>query len=691
VSQVGTKVQIAVDLQGNFDADLLRQWVKAINLQPLLSDAIKTQLTAYPLDPPLTTPSIENWVDFDGTLSVTSTGLQLELLTPDVHTEISWWLRAIAAAVGVIAQLAIRVMCYAFFNVGAALAGPVCAALAAFSGTMVYQVITIFVDHKQGDPQQWAAALALSTVAAVGAAAWESGLNTFAQENMRPLFQRFQRTVAQLARDAASWAGQAVVDAVTWLADRLTAFADLIGPAFTAAANRLFGTRPTDWPAGSLKVMVVGDSMSEGHEGDWTWRYRLWQWFRDKNITVDFVGPYRGTKPPPRPAAPTPPPLQGSPTPAVVPARSSGAYAAGASTFDSDHFALWGRQAAQAKSLIRQQVQTFQPDLLLVGLGFNDMGWFISDANGTLASMKSLVDEARAAKPGIDFALANVPQRTYIGGRDDLITKTDRYNDLLAHAIPTWDTPGSRVELVDWRGNYDCGPSACPAGYDGLHPNALGEYQIARAFEHTLHDRYALGNSVPAIPAQVPARPTPVPGNVTAAATPGGVTLTWNAVFGALHYDVRYRAKGATAWNELQVEPNRYDTTWTTDGDQWEYQVRTDNGANLRSDWSPIVGATAHPHTAPPPVGIISTATATGVDVVWGAPTGPYTDTIDRYGVVVFDEDTPGAYLETVGIKGLSAYIDGLVPGHRYVVAVTTWNAAGGGMPGVAGMVTVGA
>ena len=97
------------------------------------------------------------------------------------------------------------------------------------------------------------------------------------------------------------------------------------------------------------------------------------------------------------------------------------------------------------------------------------------------------------------------------------------------------------------------------------------------------------------------------------------------------------------------------------------------------------------PQTAPPPVGIIATPTATGVDVVWGAPTGPYTDTIDRYGVVVFDVDTPGAYLQTVGIKGLSAHIDGLVPGHRYTVAVTTWNAAGGGMPGVAAMVTVGA
>jgi tetraacyldisaccharide-1-P 4'-kinase len=34
--------------------------------------------------------------------------------------------------------------------------------------------------------------------------------------------------------------------------------------------------------------------------------------------------------------------------------------------------------------------------------------------------MKTLVGQARAAKPDIDIALANVPQRTAIGGREDL-------------------------------------------------------------------------------------------------------------------------------------------------------------------------------------------------------------------------------------------------------------------------------
>jgi len=48
---------------------------------------------------------------------------------------------------------------------------------------------------------------------------------------------------------------------------------------------------------GTIRMMVVGDSISQGGEGDWTWRYRLWEWFKDQQVTVDFVGPFLGTRP----------------------------------------------------------------------------------------------------------------------------------------------------------------------------------------------------------------------------------------------------------------------------------------------------------------------------------------------------------------------------------------------------------
>ena len=56
-------------------------------------------------------------------------------------------------------------------------------------------------------------------------------------------------------------------------------------------------------------------------------------------------------------------------------------------SFQSNHFAVWGRQIDQDIPLIRNVVEQFKPDIILVMLGFNDMGWFVSFAAGTLNSM----------------------------------------------------------------------------------------------------------------------------------------------------------------------------------------------------------------------------------------------------------------------------------------------------------------
>ncbi|MFE9123472.1 GDSL-type esterase/lipase family protein [Streptomyces sp. NPDC007172] len=448
---------------------------------------------------------------------------------------------------------------------------------------------------------------------------------------------------------------------------------------------------PTSNPP--LKVMVVGDSMTEGMEGDWTWRYRLWQWFKDQHVPVDFVGPYRGTKQPDPTGPPAPPRLQNEPPepPSVANPPVSGAYHQDiAPGFDSDHFAVWGRQAAQDKDLIGPMVAQYKPDLILFGIGFNDMGWFVSDANGTLSSMKTLVDRARGAKPDVKMAVGNVPQRLFINGRQDLVDKTNQYNALLKDAIPTWSTSASPVKLVDWEGSYSCKPEACPTGYDGLHPSLSGEYQIAYAYARTLNRDFGIGQSTPDHIPAFPERPISPVSGLKAEAVPSGIKVSWNPVFGARGYTVRYRLAGTTEWSEVVVPSNRYDTTWTQDGWTWEYEVRTYNYTDGASSWM-TTSATSHPETAAAPGNIVTRATATGVDVSWEAAKGPYTDSIDRYQIITWDRDVPGAYINSTGAKGTSIHIDGLAPGHHYLVAVATWNKAGGGTPGTGRSVTIGA
>lgn len=110
----------------------------------------------------------------------------------------------------------------------------------------------------------------------------------------------------------------------------------------------------------------------------------------------------------------------------------------------------------QDKSLIQDVVAEHQPDYVLVELGFNDMGWLVSDAQGTLDSMETFVRNARAGKSDIAFVIANIPHRSFIGGRDDLIVKTEDYNAALPDLIKRLSTNTSPIYMAQFRENYAC-------------------------------------------------------------------------------------------------------------------------------------------------------------------------------------------------------------------------------------------
>ncbi|KAH8594876.1 fibronectin type III domain-containing protein [Bisporella sp. PMI_857] len=432
--------------------------------------------------------------------------------------------------------------------------------------------------------------------------------------------------------------------------------------------------------------MIVGDSITHGAEGDFTWRYRLAKWLEAEDVKFEFKGPYIGTHPPAEPHAPQPPRLVNETAPDEGPPKTNGEYAKGIS-FDSHHYAVWGKQAAQVKSTIKAEVSRAMPNYLLVMLGFNDLGWWVSGPEGTLESIKTIVNESRAAKPDIKILLANVVHRELIPGREDLPVITMQYNKLLADAMPRWETSISPVRLVDVQGKYTCAPSqppgSCPSGYDGLHPNARGEFEIASAFIETLV-KMGVGSRPMSLP---PTRGYPVRAmpdasalNLTARSAPSGVIAEWEHIFGAYGYDVRARLRG-TAWNQQYSSTTRWYTTWTIEGQVWEYQVRISMGNNRKSAWSSIVSAVAHPQTAPGPSNITSTATNDGFTLAWGEPRGPYMGEIDRYEVIFFDMSVRGSFPGAHGFKGNSATVTGLRAGHRYGIFVATWTEFGGGFP----------
>lgn len=203
----------------------------------------------------------------------------------------------------------------------------------------------------------------------------------------------------------------------------------------------------------TLRATIHGDSITHGANGDWTWRYRLWQWMQaDPAIEPQFVGPFTGTH------------LDNPNTEF----DTGGNYHAGTdATFvasGSAHAAHWGRSLAQSAETVTQWTRDYQPDYLLVMLGFNDLGWFVSDVNGTLANMERFVTRARAVKPSVQFFIANIVDRSFLGGREDLVVNTKEYNQRLPGLLKSLDTASSSIRVVDVNTAYECRPEGCPDG-----------------------------------------------------------------------------------------------------------------------------------------------------------------------------------------------------------------------------------
>ncbi|ROW06872.1 hypothetical protein VMCG_04075 [Cytospora schulzeri] len=294
-----------------------------------------------------------------------------------------------------------------------------------------------------------------------------------------------------------------------------------------------------------LKILVCGDSITQGKEGQFTWRYRLWEWFHanseshaltqsqtpgtspsqsttttttasddDSNSnsneqepyhypTLQFVGPYNGTLPTTTTSAntttawgadPMQPQTWGAYHPTVHPTFYPGG--------GSSHFAVYGRPAWMDVDLIGAQVQAHRPDVVVLHLGFNDIGWWAHSAADLVGTMQRLVFFSRLARADVAVLIADVSHRVGVAGREDIPVTTAEYNRVIVEKAREWSTEKSPVEVV--RVSH---VESCPAGFDGLHPNSLGDYQIARAYTQVFHEKFRLGSG----PLEVPAVNT-IPG-----------------------------------------------------------------------------------------------------------------------------------------------------------------------------------
>src|SRR5215472_5861905 len=107
-------------------------------------------------------------------------------------------------------------------------------------------------------------------------------------------------------------------------------------------SSRSDAPKPAARPAGtSPRIMIIGDSVTQGSSGDYTWQYRLYKHLLADGIRPHMVGPYGW--------------LFNNVTGA---ARS---YSYADPNFEHANDAKWGMALFLEKNVIRHKVATYRP------------------------------------------------------------------------------------------------------------------------------------------------------------------------------------------------------------------------------------------------------------------------------------------------------------------------------------------
>ena len=208
-----------------------------------------------------------------------------------------------------------------------------------------------------------------------------------------------------------------------------------------------------------LRVMPVGDSITQGGNGYGSWRY--WLWFSLPPAPVfDMVGDRHQVSPRDLPGNP-----------------DLGVYIRYYAGFDPDHEAFWGARSDQVAGQIFRAVDLTHPDVLLVHLGTNDIGQLgVSGLENARTYLTRLLTEARAAQPGVQVFLAQIipiARSSGYGAATDLVPIL---NGIIGDVAAAESTLASPITLVDQYTGFE---PLLELQSGGVHPNVLGEHHMA--------------------------------------------------------------------------------------------------------------------------------------------------------------------------------------------------------------------
>jgi lysophospholipase L1-like esterase len=276
-------------------------------------------------------------------------------------------------------------------------------------------------------------------------------------------------------------------------------------------------------PAERVRLLIVGDSMTQGSAGDWTWRYRLWKELERSGADVDLVGPSTDLF--------------------DVTTNDFGSHDYVDPDFDQDHAARWGLTLAfpDEHRSIADLVTDYHPDVVVELLGVNDLTWLQGSPEELIDGLRDWVAAGRAVDPDLDFVLGRIPQ--------PWLEKVSVFNEELEELADELGTESSRVVVAE----SDADLARDEDSWDGAHPNARGEIKIAAGVADALAD-LGIGAAVP--------RPLPIEQTVLGprlpaligpvTASPHSIHLSWTRSPGAPQTEVWARdATAAEPWHRV--------------------------------------------------------------------------------------------------------------------------------------------
>ena len=201
----------------------------------------------------------------------------------------------------------------------------------------------------------------------------------------------------------------------------------------------------TQRSSATVRIMPLGDSITESNTGQHSYRYYLWHLLIDRGYHVDFVGSLHGVGNGP-PANPD---------------------------FDMDHEGHSGRRADEILNHIQTWATAASPDFVLLHIGTNDICQHQSVAS-TVTDIGSIIDVLKSVNPRIRVLVAQ------------LINSSNcppaALNAQLPALVAGKNSTESPIVLVDQYTGFDP-PSMT---YDGTHPNSIGDSRMADRWFETL-------------------------------------------------------------------------------------------------------------------------------------------------------------------------------------------------------------